>query len=189
MGDVARLEALVGQIREELGKVGEGSRNVTEHALEAGRLLLEAKKQVAHGQWRSWLQQNFQLSERTAQQYMRLSRSNPQRVADFSIRAAIKATCKTGRSGHAARPGEAELAAIRFLPRVPEPGLYGLITSQIRRVEKVVGSDEVEYLVEKLREAEREGGDVTKDRERLESAYRVAGQRLITAADRIAVVS
>lgn len=40
-----------------------------EHALKAGRLLLEAKDQAGHGAWLPWAEQNFAGSVRTAQGY------------------------------------------------------------------------------------------------------------------------
>lgn len=71
-----------------------------EKALEVGRLLTEAKDACSHGQWLPWLRENCAFSERTAQAYMRLhakrdrieveSAANAQRVADFSVRDALK---------------------------------------------------------------------------------------------------
>ena len=67
-------------------------------ALEAGTLLLKAKKLVSHGQWEGWLSSNCEVAPRTAQAYMRLAKSVPlleeskaQRVADLPIREAIRA--------------------------------------------------------------------------------------------------
>lgn len=40
--------------------------------LEIGRRLVEAKEQLAHGEWLPWLQEKVEFSERAAQQYMRL---------------------------------------------------------------------------------------------------------------------
>jgi hypothetical protein len=65
------------------------------HALDAGRLLLEAKRQCQHGTWLPWLKENFKGSKRTAQAYLRLHREYPQlklkahRVALLSMRQAI----------------------------------------------------------------------------------------------------
>lgn len=42
-----------------------------QHACEAGRLLLEVKTQLMHGEWRAWLAKNVSVSERQAQRYMR----------------------------------------------------------------------------------------------------------------------
>jgi hypothetical protein len=44
------------------------------HAIQAGALLIEAKEKLEHGQWLPWLKANCEISERTAQQYMRLAR-------------------------------------------------------------------------------------------------------------------
>jgi len=49
------------------------AQEAVQHAIEAGRLLTEAKAQVAHGQWSTWLADNFIGSARTAREYMKLS--------------------------------------------------------------------------------------------------------------------
>src|SRR5262249_22843249 len=63
----------------------------------AGNLLVDAKRQVGHGEWLDWLRANCPFSERTAQAYMRLAREVPrldeakaQRVAGLSVRQAIR---------------------------------------------------------------------------------------------------
>ena len=60
------------------------------HALEAGRLLTEAKAQVGHGQWLPWLDANFQGSKRTAQAYMRLHKEYPKLKAKAQLRLAFE---------------------------------------------------------------------------------------------------
>ena len=67
-----------------------------EHAMAAGDLLLEAKAKLRlHGAWLPWLKQNCEMSERTAQLYMRMARNraaieaNTQHVADLSLRGAM----------------------------------------------------------------------------------------------------
>jgi hypothetical protein len=65
------------------------------YARDAGRLLLEAKEQVAHGEWQEWVRDNCQFALRTAQAYMSVARRWPeleaktQRVARLSLRRAI----------------------------------------------------------------------------------------------------
>ncbi len=66
------------------------------HAVEAGRLLMEAKAATAHGSWLSWVGANCEFSARTAQQYMRLASrfggidsQEAQRAALLSARAAL----------------------------------------------------------------------------------------------------
>jgi hypothetical protein len=64
------------------------------HAIEAGRLLLDAKKRCAHGDWGPWLGANFAGSKRTAQIYIQLAKdpailgANAQRVSHLSLRSA-----------------------------------------------------------------------------------------------------
>lgn len=41
--------------------------------LEIGRRLIEAKKQVPHGEWTSWLEEKVQFSPRSAQRFMKLA--------------------------------------------------------------------------------------------------------------------
>ena len=40
------------------------------HYRRAGEMLLEAKEQVAHGEWTAWVERNFHLSQTTARRYM-----------------------------------------------------------------------------------------------------------------------
>jgi hypothetical protein len=60
----------------------------------AGDLLLEAKAQVKHGQWRQWLAERCGMPERTASRYMRLARNRTVieaeigHVADLTLQAA-----------------------------------------------------------------------------------------------------
>jgi hypothetical protein len=65
------------------------------HAIKAGELLWEAKRQAGHGGWLEWIATNCEFSERTAQLYMKLATTlpgmaNPQRIADMSLTGAIK---------------------------------------------------------------------------------------------------
>ncbi len=45
------------------------------YAMEAGELLLEAKKQLHHEQWLPWLREHCTISEHTAQLYMRVAKN------------------------------------------------------------------------------------------------------------------
>ena len=83
------LTDLAGRINAEHEKCLSAARAAISHALEAGRLLIEAKAQLGHGEWIPWMQENCRFSERTAQAYMRVVRRLPeleaktQRVADL----------------------------------------------------------------------------------------------------------
>lgn len=68
------------------------------HAIECGKLLLAAKDTVEHGGWEAWVKAHCAFSPRTAQLYMRVAKhvgddpAKAQRVADFSLREAARAT-------------------------------------------------------------------------------------------------
>lgn len=92
------LLALSTEANLEADRADECAREAVNHAVRAGALLLQAKTQIVHGGWCNWLAANWQRSERTAQAYMRLATELPrldpekaQRVADLSLRDALKA--------------------------------------------------------------------------------------------------
>jgi len=60
-----------------------------QHAINAGERLIEAKATLRHGEWTPWLEQNFEFTDRTARNYMRLA-ANRKRVADLpTVREAL----------------------------------------------------------------------------------------------------
>jgi hypothetical protein len=59
------------------------------HAIACGEALIEAKAQLRHGQWLSWLADHVEFNDRQAQRYMQIAR-NASRVSDLdSVRAAL----------------------------------------------------------------------------------------------------
>jgi hypothetical protein len=89
------LDKLASEINKEAKLAEQHAMQAVNHALNAGRLLTEAKEQCPHGQWLSWIENNFEGSARTAQGYMRLFEhrdvlANTQRVALLSVREALK---------------------------------------------------------------------------------------------------
>jgi hypothetical protein len=93
-------------------------------AIACGKMLLEAKSTVPHGQWLPWLRQNVTFGERSAQGYMRLARHKPD-VAHANIRDALKALA-TPRHYHIAELllecGLWNAHAERLTTGRPEPG-------------------------------------------------------------------
>jgi hypothetical protein len=87
------LDHLAARIRAEHEEVRLSARATIEHAFRVGELLLEAKQAVRHGFWGDWLLTHCDLSERSAQNYMRLARNraNPQLTADLTMVDALKA--------------------------------------------------------------------------------------------------
>lgn len=61
--------------------------------LSVGRMLLEAKAQVDHGGWRTWIEANCVFGEREAQRYMKVARELPETdtcVGFDSLRGALR---------------------------------------------------------------------------------------------------
>ncbi len=68
------LDALADRINSEHVACHASMQKGLEHALKAGTLLLEAKAGLPHGAWLPWLGENCpDVSERTAQRYMRIA--------------------------------------------------------------------------------------------------------------------
>ena len=69
----------------------EAKRAGGEAILTIGRCLIEAKNMLPHGEWLPWLNERVELSERTAQKFMKLARewSNPNTLADLGASKAL----------------------------------------------------------------------------------------------------
>jgi hypothetical protein len=62
----------------------------SEHAILIGKLLVEAKEQVKHGDWYQWLDKNFAMSKPSASRYMRLYEATKSlNLSDLKIRAEL----------------------------------------------------------------------------------------------------
>jgi hypothetical protein len=75
--DLARSNSLVdlaARIKAEHEATAAALKDSVAHAMAAGDLLIEAKAQLAHGQWLPWLTEHCAISERTAQLYMRTAK-------------------------------------------------------------------------------------------------------------------
>lgn len=74
--------------------VRQSAKDMVQHALNCGNLLMQAKERVPHGGWAAWVDANFKGSEWVARKYMQLAReeqANRGRVTDMdSIRAALR---------------------------------------------------------------------------------------------------
>jgi Protein of unknown function (DUF3102) len=102
-----RIKACVAEIK----KAAQATQTALVRAFEAGELLIQAQKQYGqHGLWKSWLNANCELSERTAQLYMQLAEGRTKieaelakkdgaTVADLSLRGALDLLKSSSRSG------------------------------------------------------------------------------------------
>ncbi len=92
----ATLETLAGQINEEHRAFVGAFRKTLEHGIRCGELLASAKEQCPHGTWLDWLEQHFEGSVRTAQEYLRLYhnraevRANTRDSAYLGVSGALK---------------------------------------------------------------------------------------------------
>ena len=133
-----RLPTLASEIGTEHAACMRAGREFVQHAVEAGRRLIEAKALVPHGAWRQWLTDNVpDLSERTAQRYMRAAKSAGKNdtVSFLSLRHLTRPTKRTRSDGAddlararaleaEARTLEAELRELdATIPAADEPEL------------------------------------------------------------------
>lgn len=84
-------------------------------AAQAGRLLLEAKATIPHGEWLGWLEQNIWVTPRQAQRYMQIAQGKPlpaRKVA--TVMDAEKPSAKTTPVSHL------EVDAPRMMPGSPD---------------------------------------------------------------------
>ena len=92
MTESNRLPILAEEIKLAHLGVRDAARTAAQHAIDAGERLIEAKTLVAHGQWLPWLKEHCEISERSAQLYMKIVRLGfkSETVADIGIKAASK---------------------------------------------------------------------------------------------------
>ena len=90
------LSDLVARIEVEHAAVGQALGAALAHAIAAGEMLIVAKRQVQHGEWRPWLEANCSVPARTARHYMALARRRKRlcdqngNVLPISVHAAIR---------------------------------------------------------------------------------------------------
>ena len=87
-----RLPILAAEIRKAHADVQDAARAAAEHAITAGKALIEAKGLVKHGEWLPWLREHCALAERTAQVYMQIAKTGltADVVAEIGLKAAAK---------------------------------------------------------------------------------------------------
>jgi hypothetical protein len=87
--DVEALAVIANDAAEE---VETNARKTVEHAERCGRALLAAKEKTKHGQWLAWVGANFNYSQQTASDYMRIADYGRARNLEeaTSVRAALK---------------------------------------------------------------------------------------------------
>lgn len=90
------LDKLATRIRTEHAAVAAAFERGAMHARNAGELLRDAKRQIKHGEWMTWLTIHCEMSDRTATNYMRIAKrwpeieANRESLADLSQSKALE---------------------------------------------------------------------------------------------------
>lgn len=106
MEKLPQTDVLAQQIQRHHDEAQRCAGEAVEHARQAGEALLKAKAEIGHGKFQEWFQAaGFTFSDRAARGYMRVARELPklpeekrQRVADLSLRDAMKAISKPAKT-------------------------------------------------------------------------------------------
>jgi hypothetical protein len=108
-------EGLTAAIRREHEAASTAAQSAIEHALEAGRLLAQAREGIPHGGWESFVREHCGIAPRTARLYMQLDDrrdriANREHVAVLTLRAAARfmAEPKVKTKPHPEAAGDAE---------------------------------------------------------------------------------
>jgi hypothetical protein len=123
------LAELAHQINVEHEAIAKATQSALAHAFEAGKLLLEAKQKLKHGEWLDWLQANCTISPRTATHYMRLAKSQKSlanqigNVADLGVNEALRALAPAAGPPDMKQALELELEAIDPRIKISPTGL------------------------------------------------------------------
>jgi len=122
-------EQLTAAIRHEHEAASAAAGAALSHALEAGRLLAEARQTIPHGGWEAYVRDACGVAPRTASLYQRLHRHrdrlpNRQHVADLSVRQAARLLRQPRSPSNtvllALLPAVAAEPAVELRLRVPE---------------------------------------------------------------------
>ena len=107
------LADLVTRIKSLHSQVIENGKNVIRKAIDAGNALIDAKRQVGHGNWLKWLKENCELSDRTAEVYMTCAR-NRQRLETIIAAAANMTLAQALREIKPSKPDKGDGAMSKY---------------------------------------------------------------------------
>lgn len=112
-----RLPVLAAEIKIAHAGVNSAAKVAAEHAIEAGRALIEAKALLKHGEWLPWLKEHVGFSDRTAQIYMKIVRLGfkSATVADLGLQAAANAIAVIHDHGYDPFYGSSEIEVREWL--------------------------------------------------------------------------
>lgn len=123
------LTAAADDVRRVTAACEQAERDAVTHAMDAGRMLCEAKEQCAHGQWLPFLERAG-VSERKAQRWMKLHRGRLTSDTVSLLGGVAPALTFLGLRDSAMRfLGEAERCAMRFENTDDEEDRIGVVRS------------------------------------------------------------
>jgi hypothetical protein len=100
------ISELTGRIQDEYEASRQSAHDAVQHAINVGLLLNQSRGVIKHGQWESWVDDNFEFTTRTAQNYMRLAgnaglieEAKAKRVSLLTVRDALQVVAE-----HEAKP-------------------------------------------------------------------------------------
>jgi Protein of unknown function (DUF3102) len=148
------LEDLASRIKAAHAGVLEASKNVVLKAVQAGIALREAKGKLAHGEWLPWLKDNCDVSERHANNYMKLAANKPKldeklrtksaTIADLTLTQALRLiedkSDRNDGSGDLGKYDKAQAALIKKLKKLSPEEVDGAAQQTIQELEKVVAA-------------------------------------------------
>jgi Protein of unknown function (DUF3102) len=124
------------------------ARSAIEHAIECGKLLLQAKAAVPHGQWLGWIESHLSFGPRQAQKYCRLAEhadqvlnanANSEVASIDDALAAMRCACDGGElddKPQSAPAGTADLSARRELVQRRDEAIERLIARMHKVAER-----------------------------------------------------
>lgn len=144
----SRLDEIAATITREHAEIETAMRESMARAVKIGSLLIEAKQLVKHGEWGTWLKANCTFSERTAQNYMRISARYPEleksaTVADLTYREAIALLAEPKTEGVEPRQEQITPPSQDYMRDLIYHHAEGL-TAEIRRIRKLA-SDQARF--------------------------------------------
>jgi hypothetical protein len=173
------------------------AREAVAHAKAAGELLLQAKREIKHGEWVQWIEDNCEVSPRVAQSYMRIAENwdvieaNSDATHGLTIDAALKAIPKPERAATPApiapktiTQPEPKTKTTSFLP--PDDALAKIEAESKAKDEQLAEmAKQQEEMLEELTflQKQEDAGDPLKEAhaevKRLQAENRVLRERLI----------
>ena len=166
---VSDLDNLAKQIDAAHVAVEDALLTSVQRAAEAGHLLAQAKEQVPHGQWETWVTENTAVSPRGARGYMQVARywieadkANRRALADLGLQGLLakiaepRCTPAVEPEDTTAAPAEPKTIKFRVIEEEPKTSVVRVVRVPGEDSERTAGSDQsqIAATMKIIREAE-----------------------------------